>query len=222
MGRFLEFQIFISSIILGSLSGFWTDLRGQDFLVADENIELLNSKSVQAMLQDQMGFIWFGSNEGLFRYNGSEVKGYYYIRGDSTSLSSNFISTIYEDKDGLIWIGTISGGLNRFDPVTEKFTRFKNNPLKPTSISVNSIHRIYEDQFGNIWLATFGGGINFLSNTEKQKNNPNFKKLNQLREGRLVDIVIDKEKNIWVTSSENYIFHGELITKIFQTFNLIR
>ena len=208
--QFVKYILVATYILVFSISVRSIQLNGQEFLVTNENIEVLNSRTVHSIIQDKTGFIWFGTNEGLFRYDGTEAKGYYSERGESTSLSSSFIRSLYEDEDGIIWIGTYSGGLNRFDPIRETFTHFKNDPLDSTSICVNSIHGISEDINGNIWMATFGGGICVLSQAEKGKSKPKFKTLKKLQGGRLVNLIIDKKKEVWVTSSENYIFSGPI------------
>jgi serine phosphatase RsbU (regulator of sigma subunit) len=69
------------------------------------------------------------------------------------SLSSNHIFTIYEDKEGFLWLGTWGGGLNKFDPVQEKFQRFNESD----GLKSNSIYGILEDNFGNLWMSTNAG-----------------------------------------------------------------
>ncbi len=59
-----------------------------------------------------------------------------------------------------MWVGTDGGGLNRFDPKTETFVRFQNNPSDPNSLGNNSVRALFEDPKGRIWAGTFGGGLN--------------------------------------------------------------
>ena len=87
----------------------------------------LSDQRVQALAQDRAGFMWFGTNNGLNRYDGYNVVAY---RNDPTnphSLSGNFISDLYEDRSGTLWVGTRSG-LNAFDRRTERFTRYRARP----------------------------------------------------------------------------------------------
>lgn len=123
----------------------------------------LSQNTVQCIIQDQKGFMWFGTQDGLNRYDGYNFRAYRSIRGDSTSISDNFITALYEDKKGFIWIGTNSGGLNRFDPSTNKFKRYLHNPAQPKSISCNNIHTISADTSGNILIGTIDGGISVLN-----------------------------------------------------------
>ena len=92
-----------------------------------ENISIkdgLPENSAISIVQDHLGFMWFGTQNGLVRYDGYNMKVYSYIPNDSLSLSESRVSALYEDKSGTLWVGTL-GGLNRFDRVTEKFKRLK-------------------------------------------------------------------------------------------------
>ena len=74
-----------------------------------------------SIIQDSKGFMWFGTFYGLIRYDGRDYKFFKHIPFDSTSVSSDNIISLYEDKDGYIWVGTWSAGLTRFDPHKEIF-----------------------------------------------------------------------------------------------------
>jgi hypothetical protein len=77
--------------------------------------EGLSQGIVNVILQDQRGFIWFGTQDGLNRYDGYNFKVYKTNPEDPTSLSDNWVESLFEDKDGYIWIGTYQGGLNKYD-----------------------------------------------------------------------------------------------------------
>ena len=120
----------------------------------------LSQSVVNAILQDQRGFIWLGTQDGLNRYDGYKFSVYKHDPAQENSISSNFIQALYEDPSGVIWIGTLGGGLNRYDPVTEQFTSWLNNPQETLSISSNSVSSIYPARDGTLWLGTNGGGLN--------------------------------------------------------------
>jgi len=115
------------------------------------------------VIKDSHGFIWITTRAGLCRYDGYNVKVFQYDPADSTSLSDNRITRIaciLEDKGGAIWIGTVNG-LNRFDHVTNSFTRYINIPYQSGSISDNWIYCLHEDRNGTLWIgAGQGGGLN--------------------------------------------------------------
>lgn len=74
-----------------------------------------------------------------------------------TSLSAGSVTDIYEDRAHTLWVGTEGGGLNRFDPATETFTRFQNDPQDMTSLPDNAVRVLYEDHAGQFWVGTTGG-----------------------------------------------------------------
>ena len=107
---------------------------------------------IKDIIEDQFGFLWFGTREGIFRYDGYEFKAYRHDIRDSTSLSHPDVNSITEDRNGEIWIAT-SDGLCLLDRRTEHFQRFYPVPKDdPDAKRHNNINNIIEDQSGNILL----------------------------------------------------------------------
>jgi signal transduction histidine kinase/ligand-binding sensor domain-containing protein len=125
----------------------------------------LSDQRVQAIMQDSVGFIWFGTNNGLNRYDGYDVVAYRHDPTNPHSLSGNFVEDLYEDRSGTLWVSTRSG-LNAFDRRTERFTRYRHDPADPHSLSDNTVIAIYEDRSGVLWLGTAGGLNRFDRTTE--------------------------------------------------------
>lgn len=122
----------------------------------------LSQSTVYAILQDSEGYMWFATQDGLNKYNGYEVSIYRNESNDPHSISSNDIRSLYQDKNGNLWIGTLGGGLNLYDRDMDQFIRFKGDIDHPQeSLSDNSIWDIYEDNRGNFWVAT-SWGLNLL------------------------------------------------------------
>ena len=119
----------------------------------------LASNSVFSIVQDDRGFLWFGTYDGLNRYDGYKITAYKTIEGDSTSISDNKIRAICKDDKGNLWIGTWNNGLNKYDPITEKFTRYQHDENNSSSISSNNIISLCCDKSGNIWIGTANGGL---------------------------------------------------------------
>jgi signal transduction histidine kinase/ligand-binding sensor domain-containing protein/DNA-binding NarL/FixJ family response regulator len=117
----------------------------------------LSNNVVYAIFQDQWSFLWFGTRDGLNRYDGCRFTAYRPDPGNPNSLSHNIIATIYGDQKGFLWIGTEGGGLNRFDPTTETFTRYRHDPRNPNSLSHDRVTRIAQDATGIMWIGTFNG-----------------------------------------------------------------
>lgn len=108
------------------------------------------------MIQDSKGFMWFGTYDGLNRYDGRQVKIYRKTKS-ADSLSDGNIRALYEDSTGLLWIGTKSGGLNYYDRQTDTFRHFVPEKDNPDSISGKSVSCIYEDSKGRLWIGTNSG-----------------------------------------------------------------
>ncbi|AYL97825.1 hybrid sensor histidine kinase/response regulator [Mucilaginibacter celer] len=122
----------------------------------------LSNTTINCIFQDSRGFMWFGTRDGLNRYDGSKVVIYRNNPADKTSISDNFINCIYEDANHKLWIGT-NYNLNKFDPVTGKFTRCGFN-----NTGINTLYR-YDDH--NVWVGTQGKGIRLLDiNTCRPQN----------------------------------------------------
>lgn len=131
--------------------------------------------SVYSILQDHEGFMWFGSLNGLSRYDGYQFKVFKSHAADTTSLSDDWVLVLHEDAEGILWIGTATGGLNRFDRETGQFRYFElvdyvvanqaeDIPLieapAPYSLLINkSITSIHEEKNNVLWIGTWGGRI---------------------------------------------------------------
>ena len=124
-----------------------------------EHVEIeegLANATVTSILQDRKGFLWVGTNEGLYKYDGYSFTEYRYDPFDPNSLSQNFIYTIFEDKAGAIWTSSIEG-LCKFDRSTEKFTRYKPSP--GAIFSNPNISSINEDTDGMMWVGSTTGEL---------------------------------------------------------------
>ena len=92
----------------------------------------LSQSDVYCIHQDKTGFLWFGTEDGLDRYDGTTFVVYRNDILNPASISFNNIKAIYEDREGMLWIGTDGGGLNQFDRRKERFLRFLNDPADDT------------------------------------------------------------------------------------------
>jgi len=127
----------------------------------------LSQNFVSAIYQDKNGFMWFGTKDGLNRYDGYEFKVYRHNPFDTTSLSGNFISAIFEDSEGRLWVASTE--LDLFVPEKDVFKRIvlKIPTTKTDSaININRITSITEDKNGLIWLGTNDGLISYDPHTE--------------------------------------------------------
>jgi ligand-binding sensor domain-containing protein/signal transduction histidine kinase/DNA-binding response OmpR family regulator len=123
------------------------------------NEQGLSNSTVENIFQDSRGFMWFGTRDGLNKYDGYQVVVYRYNAKDSTSISDNYIRCIYEDAEGVLWVGT-QNGLNRFDTGKNCFTRFRHRQGDIESLQNNQVTCIYEDSQHDLWIGTYGAGLN--------------------------------------------------------------
>lgn len=157
------------------------------------------------MYQDSRGFLWFGTRDGLNKYDGYKITIYKHNTNDSTTISNNTVNDITEDKDGNLWIATW-GSINRFNRNTETFTRFPHHasdPNGPTHHLVNTLH-IDKDQ--NLWIGYEGHGLDFFNiKTKIFRHFKHTRAANSLPHDIVKDIIEDKDGNLWIGT-----FHGGL------------
>lgn len=154
----------------------------------------LSNNKVKCIVQDQRGFIWIGTEDGLNRYDGEHFVKFLHHPSQPNSISGNVITDIVEDKEGVLWIATEDGGLSRYDyrlSPKDQFRSFKRQPGDPGSIRVNVVNNLLDDGKGNIWLATGGAGV-LCFNKQQEKFTL------KILEGRtLYDLCMDKNGIIW-------------------------
>ena len=127
----------------------------------------LNGKSIGVIYQDKTGNLWIGTggykskNGGLFFFDPSSgiIKHFVHDPSNPKSLAENWVTAIYQDKPGNLWIGT-NGGLDKFDFTNQTFIHFKHNDHNANSLSSNAVKCISEDDDGNLFIGTWDGGLN--------------------------------------------------------------
>lgn len=130
------------------------------------NEQGLNQAGAICILQDNDGFMWIGTPDGLNRFDGYNFTTFRNTPDDTTSLSNNYVRCIIQDHDNRIWLGTRGGGLNLYDPSTKTFSAFLHDPANPESISDNNVRSIYQDRQKRIWVGT-QFGLNLLDPAKK-------------------------------------------------------
>jgi ligand-binding sensor domain-containing protein/two-component sensor histidine kinase len=131
--------------------------------------EGLSHDTITCMVQDQKGFLWFGTYRGLNKYDGYTFTVYPDNRPDSRPpvVNSLLVVSLYEDRTGILWIGTGDGGLIKFDRETLQWKSYQHNPAQPNSLSHNIVLTIYEDRRGELWVGTADGLNRFDRHTEQ-------------------------------------------------------
>ncbi|HMW32047.1 MAG TPA: two-component regulator propeller domain-containing protein [bacterium] len=153
----------------------------------------LSQSNVYAIVQDYRGFIWFGTQDGLNRYDGYQFSVFKHDIDDSNSISMNWINTIYEDKHRVLWVGTQGGGLSRMNQTTEHFRNFTADG-QAGSLPSNDVYAILEDHIGNFMIAT-GRGIVYMDR-EKETFRP-ASEIPELKYGQIRALCVERSGTVW-------------------------
>jgi signal transduction histidine kinase/ligand-binding sensor domain-containing protein/CheY-like chemotaxis protein/HPt (histidine-containing phosphotransfer) domain-containing protein len=124
--------------------------------------EGLPQGSVLTVLQDSQGFMWFGTEDGLVRYDGQHLVRYGYSPGASRGLPGNFIRQIVEGPRGNLWIAIKNGGVARWNRLRDDFTVYRHDPRDPGSLASNQVHALAIDARGRVWIGMTDAGLDVL------------------------------------------------------------
>lgn len=121
----------------------------------------LSQNAVYTIIQDFRGFMWFGTEDGLNRYDGSRFISFKMDVTDPYSLGDNVVYCLFEDQSRTLWVGTRGGGLDRFNRDTGTFTHYRHNPNNINSLSENCVNVVYEppQHPGELWIGTQANGV---------------------------------------------------------------
>ncbi|MCF0052436.1 ATP-binding protein [Dyadobacter sp. LJ53] len=133
--------------------------------------EGLSNNFISAICQDRQGFMWFGTADGLNKFDGYQFTAFHFDpnAGNST-LQHTIVTDVHEDRKGRIWVATMGGGLHQVDKRTGKVTAY--NQLPGLSYYWNVIFNLFEDQQGILWLGTPLGLLRFDPETKSFKQYP--------------------------------------------------
>lgn len=163
----------------------------------------LSQPTVFCILQDNQGFMWFCTEDGLNKYDGYSFTIFRHDPEDPNSLSDSRILSIFQDRSGTLWVGTANGGLNKFDLQANQITRYQNDPDDPNSISNNRVLSIFEDGDGELWVGTEYGLNRFERETQNfiryQKDSND---QNSLSGDRVQVIYQDHEGTLWFGTND--------------------
>ena len=196
----------ISNIVIGQFN----NLKFENI----DTIDGLSSSTCMDIFQDKEGFMWFGTIDGLNKYNGYEFEIFRSVLGDSKTISNNRITSIQEDNEGNLWVGT-NNGLNFFNKRTSKFSEI--NLYKQLSLSNSSqknINDLLYDKINNIiWVATNNGAIK-IKLGDDNVNTKNFhfsyfindqSNLNSIDNNGVNVILKDNNNDIWIGTDGNHL-----------------
>lgn len=128
----------------------------------------LLSNSVNSIWKDRQGFMWFATDDGLNKFDGTNFTIYRHIAGDSNSLRANEVLALYEDKAGNLWIGTSGGAFSKYDRNNDRFINYpQTGQFLPRFLANAVIRSICGDYLGKIWIAQYEAPYMFDPVTHK-------------------------------------------------------
>lgn len=180
--------------------GFVLLLQPLQMRAALQNIEFsslnnrdgLSNSQVNAILKDKTGYVWFGTQSGLNRFDGFRMKTFLYSATNQTSLANNYVDELQEDNEGKIWVHT-SVGYCVYAPTTEQFDRKPEVWLK--TINVEGVpQRLLVDSQKNMWIQVWGKGLYYYN--VKNETTYLFKYVKKPKSGCLMDRDISSLKDV--------------------------
>ena len=157
----------------------------------------LSASNVKVILQDSYGFMWFGTKNGLNRYDGTSIL-QFNCDDLKAGIGNHNISALYEDKERRLWVGT-DRGIYIYDPTMDIFTRLK--PESPDKVTPgNWVAEILADSVGNVWVLIPDQGLFRFSGTDKVRHYPITDKSNFKNESPEC-IAVNQDGEVWVGTS---------------------
>ncbi|MBS0555917.1 MAG: PAS domain-containing protein [Proteobacteria bacterium] len=163
----------------------------------------MSQASAMSMAQDGTGFLWIGTQDGLNRFDGYGFKVYKHIRGKPWGLSDNYITALAADKGGALWVGTQAGGLDRYDPLLDRFEHYAPDPLRSDSVGSEHITALLVDRRNGLWVASTSGRLQWLDRAANRfrdtplGNLPMLANVRVLRQSRDGMVLIGSRDGLW-------------------------
>ena len=202
---------------------FFIELINFKFVsAADYKVELLNadngftSSVIFSIVQDEQGFIWFGSgHQGLFRYDGKNIKRFKHDPKDPNSLPHNNTGNLTIDNNNNLWIGSWGGSVIKYNLGTAIFTQYNNIPSQKNTVSDQFVQKIFLDNQGDYWMGTYMAGLNKYN---KEKNTfTRFPYDVNTGDGtfsaRIWDIIQTNENSLWIATDYGLSHFDKSISK---------
>jgi ligand-binding sensor domain-containing protein/signal transduction histidine kinase/DNA-binding response OmpR family regulator len=170
----------------------------------------LSNNTVMDCIQDRRGFIWFGTKEGLTRFDGFQFKIFLHNPSVTNSLADNFISSLCEDRDGWIWIGT-AAGVCYYNPDRDFFGTINSGNVKIENLILD----IKADNNNSVWIATLNGSYKYNKENDKLDFYPASKYFSPL------SIDLTKAGDIWFSATDGMIYKYDARTDNFISYRIL-
>ncbi|XOV80426.1 MAG: two-component regulator propeller domain-containing protein [Aestuariibacter sp.] len=220
---------FIALQLVLSVTGLFLSFHSaaQSLFESSENVihfvnldaeQSLSHSVVNAIEQDQFGFVWIGTQDGLNRFDGISTKQYNYSPGDPNSLAFNWVWDIHKDSSGRLWI-VGDGGISRYIPEHDHFINYTQGEQLP-QLRGEKFRVIAEAPDGKLWFGTQSNGINILDPDTEQFVHlyTNEGESGSLHSNNIRDLLFDAEHHLWVASLDGGLSMKPADSNIFQHF----
>ncbi|WP_066630672.1 ligand-binding sensor domain-containing protein [Labilibacter marinus] len=190
----------------------------QDFKVNSyQEIDGLTQTTVTCVLQDNKGFMWFGTrNGGLDRFDGYNFEHHKMNPYKEGCISSNSVSALCEDKKGAIWVGLSGSGVDKYDPKTKIFKNYNSQKKDSTSLAGSNVKCFIIDPLERMWVGSWPGLS--IYNTEQD----NFQRVDVLSKHRVVDMASVDENRLLIASMKSGISLVDIYTlDVLKTWNFL-
>lgn len=161
----------------------------------------LPDSTVYSMQQDESGYMWFGTTNGLARYDGYSFKVYRHDGANDNTLSNNNAGNIYLDSKNQLWVGTFGGGANVINLINDEIHRFPYSSSNLEQMIAENVQTFYEDSLGYMWIGT-GSGLYQLKGKTLTYHGKDSRDENSLGQARIWDIEEDSQGQIWLGTSQ--------------------
>ena len=175
----------------------------------------LSQNTVNAILQDKQGFMWFGTKDGLNRYDGLSFRQFKHDGRSQRSIGNNFITALYEDAEGNIWVGT-DVGLYIYYPENDSFRHFEELSAEETKIE-HTVTAIVGDDQGCVWIAVESQGL-FCYDLEKEKLQNFTLKNFPFISTNVQSFVFDNSGTLWIGCYGDGLFYSKDRLKTLQPY----
>jgi signal transduction histidine kinase/DNA-binding response OmpR family regulator/ligand-binding sensor domain-containing protein len=212
--KFTAFLIILLSLVL-------IYARGQEYRFRHLTTENgLSSNDVNVIYRDSLGFIWIGTDNGLNRFDGYNIRVFRNDPRDSASITDNVILSFAEQNSGNLLVGTANGGLNHFNHYTETFSRISLTVNPPVDAAINRINVIATDSSGIFWIGTGAGLIKYSKTAGVighylTRSNPVDDSANDIKA-----FYMENHEKFWMGTMGG-LFHFDPVNALFKQFPLV-
>lgn len=182
------------------------------------------NNNITRLLFDHDGYLWITIwGGGLLRMDPTMQGEFSILRHDTDdpeSLSSDSVSTLLQDRSGVLWVGTYDAGINKLNLENLQFHTFKNNPGKPSSLVSNQVSAFAETRDGNVWIGTSEAGLDRFDPSTGQFTHYNYIPSNpdSLSSNRIMSLYTDTDGTLWIGTINNGLDHYDPSTDKFKHF----